>query len=179
MNLGAVSDRWHPTGVSSPPPKALIWKTTVPGHLGLLYRGITLFSCKDMQLCKSVHVGKIQHISQGNRYTKPALNPQMRAGWHAPGENVLVRGVNSAGAIDSFILRDPRAIVQSFRCFDCGPPLWHVWATPVKKCLLCLLPVACLKTFFLTFPFYFPHFPTYHFFSTSFSFVLRQQTETN
>lgn len=44
INLGAVSNRWHPTGVSSPPPKALIWKTTVPEHLELLYTNITLFS---------------------------------------------------------------------------------------------------------------------------------------
>ena len=94
VNLGAASSRWHPVVVSPPNPQSSYLKdhcSRTPGA-PLHKHHVILIKCKNMQqLCKSVHVGKIQRSSQGNGYTKPALNLQTQAGRHATGENVLAR----------------------------------------------------------------------------------------
>lgn len=94
MNVGAVSDGIHLTVVSLPPQNSYLRDhcSRTPGASLHEYHVILIKHKNMQQLCKSVHVGKIQHISQGNGYTKPALNLQTQASQHVTGENVLVRG---------------------------------------------------------------------------------------
>lgn len=74
--FGCGSGGLHLALVSLPPRHASLRDhcSRTPG-VSLHEYYVILIKLKNMQqLCRSVHVGNIQHVPQGNRYTKLALN---------------------------------------------------------------------------------------------------------
>lgn len=64
------------TAVFLPPPDTYLrdHRSITPG-VSLREYYVILIKLKNVQqLCRSVHVGNIQHVPRGSRYTKPALN---------------------------------------------------------------------------------------------------------
>lgn len=56
-------------------PFSFLFTQPLDGTTNIQNRPSLLIKLKNVQqLCRSVHVGNIQHVPRGSRYTKPALN---------------------------------------------------------------------------------------------------------
>lgn len=105
---------------------------------------VILINHKNMQqLCKSLHVGQLQHISPGYRYTyqfwtcKPSRPTCDR--WECVSEGVLTV-LKPLIHLSSVILRQYSEFLVV--------RVWHVQAVLANKCFLNPFPVFCLKYFF-------------------------------